>query len=160
LDKACEVLGIRLIHVPVDPKTSRFCAKAARKRMSSDTILIYASAPSFPHGTIDPIEDLSKLALEYNCGLHVDCCLGGFFLPFLNKLGPGYALKDKFDFGCKGVTSISVDTHKYGFAAKGTSVVLYRNIQLRHCQYFAFPKWTGGLYISTLYVCGLGIGIF
>lgn len=151
IDKACQVLGIKLIHVPVDARTSRVTVAAIRKRMSADTIMIYSSAPSFPHGIIDPVEELGQVALEYNCGLHVDCCLGGFFLPFLNKLGGEYAVEERFDFSVPGVTSISVDTHKYGFAAKGTSVVLYRNKEFRHFQYFAFPKWTGGLYITPTY---------
>jgi len=148
IDKACEVLGIKLIHVPIDPKTSRVVPSELRKRMSRDTIMIYSSAPSFPHGIIDPIEELSKLAKEFNCGLHVDCCLGGFVLPFLKKLGPEYALKEKFDFELPGVTSMSLDTHKFGYAAKGTSVVLYRNKEFRHYQFFAYPQWTGGLYIT------------
>lgn len=151
IDKACQVLGIKLLHVPVDPVSSTVTVDAVRKRMSCDTIMIYSSAPSFPHGVIDPVEALGQLALEYQCGLHVDCCLGGFFLPFLNKLGGEYALKQRFDFSVPGVSSISVDTHKYGFAAKGTSVVLYANKQMRHFQYFAFPKWTGGLYITPTY---------
>jgi len=148
IDKACEVLGIKLIHIPIDESTSRVNADELRKRMSRDVIMIYSSAPSFPHGIIDPVEELSDIAREWGCGLHVDCCLGGFILPFLKSLGPNYALKEKFDFELSGVTSMSVDTHKYGYTAKGTSVVLYRNKEMRHHQFFAYPQWTGGLYIT------------
>ena len=148
IDKACEVLGIKLIHVPIDEKTSRVSPSLLRKYMSRDTIMIYSSAPSFPHGIVDPIEELSDIAREFGCGLHVDCCLGGFVLPFMNKLGGEYKLGFKFDFELAGVTSMSLDTHKFGYAAKGTSVVLYRNKEFRHYQFFAYPQWTGGLYIT------------
>ena len=113
--------------------------------MTRNTILVYASAPSFPQGVIDPIAELSDLAVKYDVGLHVDCCLGGFVLPFAKKLGFDVP---PFDFGCKGVTSMSCDTHKYGYATKGTSVVLYRNRALRQAQYFTYPQWTGGLYAT------------
>jgi glutamate/tyrosine decarboxylase-like PLP-dependent enzyme len=86
--------------------------------------MIYASAPSYPQGVIDPIEELSTVAKKFDVGLHVDACLGGFVLPFARMLD--YDLP-KFDFECPGVTSMSADTHKYGYASKGTSVVLYRN---------------------------------
>ena len=107
--------------------------------------MLYSSAPTFPQGIIDPISELSKIAVRHGVGLHVDCCLGGFVLPFAKKLG--YDIPD-FDFTLPGVTSMSCDTHKYGYAAKGTSVVLYRNKELRRCQYFCYPEWTGGLYVT------------
>ena len=105
----------------------------------------YASAPSFPHGAIDPIEQMSSLALKYDVGLHVDCCLGGFILPFAAQCGVAIP---RFDFSLVGVTSMSLDTHKYGCALKGSSVVLYRSAELRHCQYFCYGDWTGGLYTT------------
>jgi sphinganine-1-phosphate aldolase len=74
-------------------------------------------------------------------GLHVDACLGGFFLPFAKQLRDGIPA---FDFSCPGVTSMSADTHKYGYATKGTSVVLYRSKALRAHQFFTFPNWQGG----------------
>merc|ERR1712232_273817 len=124
------------------------------RKMCSNTLLIFASAPSFPQGVIDSVEMLADLALRYDVGMHVDCCLGGFVLPFARMLGSGYAEKvPNFDFECKGVTSISCDTHKYGYASKGTSVILYRNKDLRRAQYFAYPEWTGGLY-STPTIAG------
>lgn len=109
------------------------------------TILLVGSAPSFPHGVVDPISDLSALAKARNIGFHTDACLGGFVLPFAQKLG--YAVP-QFDFRLPGVTSISADTHKYGYAAKGTSVVLYRTQALRRYQYFTAADWPGGLYFS------------
>jgi glutamate/tyrosine decarboxylase-like PLP-dependent enzyme len=145
-DKACDILCVKLIKIPVDTTTFRVDPRAVRRRLSSNTILIVGSAPNYPQGTIDPIEELSAIALQHGCGLHVDCCLGGFVLPFARELG--YDLGGNFDFGVKGVTSMSCDTHKYGYALKGTSVVLYRSKALRRHQYFTYPQWTGGLYCT------------
>mmetsp|Transcript_21233 Transcript_21233/g.36243 ORF Transcript_21233/g.36243 Transcript_21233/m.36243 type:complete len:270 (-) Transcript_21233:803-1612(-) len=107
--------------------------------------MIYASAPSYMHGVIDPIPELSKVAKRNNIGLHVDACLGGFFLPFAKQLGYDII---PFDFSNPGVTSISADLHKYGYGPMTRSVVLYRNEDFRQAQYFAYPKFTGGLYAT------------
>lgn len=144
-DKACELMRIKLVKVAVDPRTQRVLVKRVRKAINSNTILIVGSAPQFPHGSIDPISELSALAVKYGVGLHVDCCLGGFFLPFARRLG---APIPPFNFELPGVTAISCDTHKYGYAAKGSSVVLYRNKDLRHCAYFKYADWPGGLYAT------------
>lgn len=144
IDKACEILGIKLVKVPVDPKTMQADLDAVRWNLTANTIMIYSSAPNFPHGVIDDIEALSRIAKQNDVGLHVDCCLGGFILPFARQLRK----LPRFDFALPGVTSMSCDTHKYGYAAKGTSVVLYRNQELRRHQYFAYPDWTGGLYVT------------
>lgn len=146
LDKAVELLGLRLIKLPVDPVTFVLRPEDVERAVTSDTILIYGSAPCFPQGTIDPIEELSRIAKKYGVGLHVDACLGGFVLPFAAEAG--YDDVPRFDFGCEGVTSMSLDTHKYGYASKGTSVVLYRHNDLRRAQYFSYAKWTGGLYAT------------
>ena len=145
IDKACEILNIRNVKIPTDPKTHKLDVNAMRKAITSDTIMLYASAPQFAQGVVDDVASCSALALKHGIGLHVDCCLGGFVLPFAKKLG--YPV-DEFDFSLEGVTSMSVDTHKYGYASKGTSVVLYRNKELRRAQYFTYPKWTGGLYCT------------
>eukprot|EP00544_Gedaniella_sp_CCMP2646_P012986 CAMPEP_0202500582 /NCGR_PEP_ID=MMETSP1361-20130828/33610_1 /ASSEMBLY_ACC=CAM_ASM_000849 /TAXON_ID=210615 /ORGANISM="Staurosira complex sp., Strain CCMP2646" /LENGTH=601 /DNA_ID=CAMNT_0049133083 /DNA_START=44 /DNA_END=1849 /DNA_ORIENTATION=+ len=145
VDKACELLGIRKVSVEVDPVTFALDPRQIEKRITSNTILIYASAPTFMQGVIDPIEELSDVALKYDVGLHVDACLGGFVLPFAQKLG--YDIP-KFDFECPGVTSMSADAHKFAYACKGISIVLYRNEELRHAQYFSYAKWSGGLYAT------------
>lgn len=124
LNKACEILNIRLIQLEPDPITFRLRPRDVEKYISSQTILIYSSAPNYPQGTIDPIEELGAIAKRHHVGLHVDACLGGFVLPFARKLG--YDIP-KFDFEVDGVTSMSCDTHKFGYSCKGTSVVLYRN---------------------------------
>jgi sphinganine-1-phosphate aldolase len=113
--------------------------------INSNTVLLVGSAPNFPHGIIDDISALSKLALKRKIPLHVDCCLGSFLVPFLERAGFETEL---FDFRLKGVTSISCDTHKYGFAPKGNSTVLYRSAALRTYQYFIAPNWSGGVYAS------------
>ncbi|MBT9166616.1 MAG: putative sphingosine-1-phosphate lyase [Chloroflexi bacterium] len=135
---------LRIIHIPVDADY-RADVAATRKAISRDTIVIAGSAPSFPHGIIDPIEELSELARANGVGFHTDACLGGFVLPWAKRLG--YDIPP-FDFRLPGVTSISADTHKYGYAPKGTSVILYRGRELRHYQYFKATDWPGGLYFS------------
>ena len=109
-------------------------------------MLIVGSAPNFPHGIIDDIPSLSKLALKRKIPLHVDCCLGSFLVPFLEAAG--FDSGALFDFRLRGVTSISCDTHKYGFAPKGNSTCLYRSEALRTYQYFISPDWAGGVYAS------------
>jgi len=116
--------------------------------INKNTIALVGSAPSFPHGVVDPIEQLSELARQRGIGCHVDACLGGFILPWAEKLGYPVPL---FDFRLPGVTSMSADTHKYGYAAKGTSVVLYRSPELRHYQYYTVADWPGGLYFSPTF---------
>ncbi|HEU0296471.1 MAG TPA: aminotransferase class V-fold PLP-dependent enzyme [Anaerolineales bacterium] len=146
-DKASQYFGIKAIHLPVD-SNFRADVEAARKAIGRNTVVIVGSAPSFPHGAIDPIEELSELARQYGIGFHTDACLGGFVLPWAERLG--YAVP-KFDFRLPGVSSISVDTHKYGYAAKGTSVILYRGQDLRHYQYYIATDWPGGLYFSPTF---------
>lgn len=142
--KGCYYFGVKCVVVPVG---ADFRADVAgyKKSITSNTVAIAASAPTFPHGAIDDIEALGVLAQSHGIGFHVDSCLGGFLLPWLKALGH---IRKKFDFECPGVTSMSVDIHKYGFGPKGSSVVLYRNKQLRQYQFFTFTEWPGGIYCS------------
>ncbi len=146
-DKAAQYFGIKLVKVPVGPDY-RADVAATEKAINRHSICIVGSAVSFPHGVIDPIEELSELARKRGIGFHTDACLGGFILPWADKLG--YDIPP-FDFRLPGVTSISADTHKYGYAAKGTSVVLYRTPELRHYQYYKVADWPGGLYFSPTF---------
>jgi sphinganine-1-phosphate aldolase len=143
--KAFHYFGIKGISIPVGADY-RVDMAAVRKAISPNTILLVGSAPSYPHGVVDPIRDLSDLALEKGLLLHVDACVGGFMLPFVRRLG--YAVPD-YDFALPGVTSMSADLHKYGYAAKGASVVLYRNAELRKHQFYVYTEWPGGIYGST-----------
>jgi len=120
--------------------------KAMGRAITDNTVVLVASAPQFPHGIIDPVQEVARLALKNNIGLHVDCCLGGFILPFMDKAG--FKI-DPFDFSVKGVTSISADTHKYGYTPKGTSLVMYANHALREKQYFIDSGWQGGIYATS-----------
>jgi glutamate/tyrosine decarboxylase-like PLP-dependent enzyme len=142
--KAAHYLGMKVIRVPV---TADFEAdvEAMRLRITPNTVALAGSAGSYPHGVVDPISKLSDLALEYKLGLHVDGCLGGFILPWIEKLG--YAVP-VFDFRLPGVTSISCDTHKYGYSLKGTSTINFRSKELRRYMFFAQEDWSGGVYAS------------
>ncbi|XP_051504453.1 sphingosine-1-phosphate lyase 1-like isoform X2 [Myxocyprinus asiaticus] len=144
-DKAAHYFGMKLIHIALDKKTMKVDVKAMRRAISKNTAMLVCSAPQFPHGIMDPVGEVAKLAVKYNIPFHVDACLGGFLIVFMQKAG--YKL-DPFDFRVKGVTSISADTHKYGYAPKGSSVVLYCDRKYRHYQYFVAPDWQGGIYAS------------
>jgi sphinganine-1-phosphate aldolase len=143
-DKASQYFGIKMIRTPFGDDF-RADVSAVKAAITDNTIVIVGSAPPFPHGVVDPIQELSELARERGIGFHTDGCLGGFLLPWAEKLG--YPVPP-FDFRLPGVTSISADTHKYGYAAKGTSVVLYRGKDLCHYQYYVNTEWPGGIYIS------------
>lgn len=146
-DKASQYFNIKMIRVPVGPDLRADVAET-KKAITKNTIVIVGSAPNFPHGIVDPVEELSELARESGIAFHTDACLGGFILPFAKKLG--YDVPP-FDFQLPGVTSMSADTHKYGYAAKGTSVVLYRGLELRRYQYYTATDWPGGLYFSPTF---------
>jgi len=143
-DKAAHLFCIKLIRTPVrdDFKAD---VEAMHRAITRRTIALVASAGTFPHGVVDPIPQIAQLAHEYGLGMHVDGCLGGFILPFIEALG--YPVTP-FDFRVQGVTSISVDPHKYGYTPKGVSVILYRGRALRRYQYFTATDWPGGLYAS------------
>jgi sphinganine-1-phosphate aldolase len=145
--KAAQYFNLKLRLVPVDDEF-RVQTPAVEEAVNKNTIALVGSACNFPYGTIDPIEDLSEIAKRRGVGLHVDGCLGGFFLPWAERLG---APVPAFDFRLPGVTSMSCDTHKYGYAPKGTSVVLYRGAALRRFQYFTTSDWPGGLYYSPTF---------
>lgn len=148
IEKACYYFGMKLHKVELDDDY-KVNLKKVKQLINSNTVLLVGSAPNYPHGIIDDIEGLSKLAIKYNIPLHVDACLGSFIVSFLLKSKVhGDKPLPKFDFQLPGVTSISCDTHKYGFAPKGSSIIMYRDPKLRECQYYVSPDWTGGLYGS------------
>lgn len=144
-DKAAEYLNIRLIHIPVDAKTGKVNVSSMKWAISSNTIMLIGSSPNFPHGIIDPIPEIAKLGLKYDIPVHVDACLGGFLLPFMEDAGFPVPVGD---FSVSGVCSISADTHKYGFSPKGSSVVLYRHTKYRQHQFSVCTDWPGGVYAS------------
>ncbi|KAH3755971.1 sphingosine-1-phosphate lyase [Pelomyxa schiedti] len=144
--KAAHLLRVKLVRVPVRKPTLDADIRAMSAKLNKNTFLVVASAPSFPHGIVDDVEALAKMCLRAGVGLHVDSCLGGFVLPFAKQLG--YPVPN-FDFSVEGVTSMSCDTHKYGCAPKGTSVVLFASQELRSHAFFHDSEWPGGLYSTT-----------
>src|ERR1700693_4335219 len=144
-DKACHLFGVELRRAPVDPESTLVDVDWVDQNIDDQTVAIIGSACNYGYGTVDPIDQLSDVALRHGVGLHVDSCLGGFILPFGQDLG--YAIP-VFDYRVPGVTSVSADTHKYGYALKGTSVLTFRDQALRNSQYFFLTDWSGGKYCS------------
>ncbi|XP_075534206.1 sphingosine-1-phosphate lyase isoform X1 [Dermacentor variabilis] len=144
-DKAGEYLRIKVIHVPVDPQTMKVDVRKMKAAITGNTILLVGSSPQFPHGSIDPIKEIAELGAKYGISVHVDACLGGFLVPFMEEAG--FPLPP-FDFRLEGVTSISADTHKYGYTPKGSSMVLYRSRKYHHYQFSVATDWPGGVYAT------------
>jgi glutamate/tyrosine decarboxylase-like PLP-dependent enzyme len=173
------MMGLKLVQIPFDESPNcknpyQMDVKKCLAAVNENTIMIYSSAPSFPQGVIDPVTELAEIAVKYDVALHVDCCLGGFILPFARdeyhlalaslakKREAGASVEacakeeerirllevPPFDFTVPGVSSMSVDTHKFGYALKGTSVVLYKTKAMRQSQYFCYPQWSGGMYTT------------
>lgn len=138
--KAAHYLDVGIRTVPVDPRTFRADPAATRAAIGANTVLLVGSAVSYAHGVVDPIRELGEIALERGLLLHVDACMGGFLLPYFRRLG--VAVPD-FELHVPGVTSISMDLHKYAFAAKGASVLLHRDAALRRHQIYACADWSG-----------------
>nr|MBA2314874.1 aminotransferase class V-fold PLP-dependent enzyme [Chloroflexota bacterium] len=136
--KAAHYFGLELAEVPLGPDY-QIDVERYRAAVHADTVLLVASAPSLTLGMVDPIADLAPLAAERDIGFHVDACVGGFFLPFVEKLG--YAVP-RFDFRVPGVTTISADLHKFGYAAKGASLIMSRDQDVFEHQPFRFGGGT------------------
>lgn len=133
--KAAHYFGVRAVVVPVGAD-HRADVDAMAAAIDGSTVLLVGSAPSYAHGVIDPIEALGRLALDRGVRLHVDACIGGWVLPFLDTAAP-------WNLGVAGVTSLSVDLHKYAYTPKGVSVLLHRDPSLRLPQFFACADWPG-----------------
>lgn len=143
--KACHLLGVRQVRVPVRADL-RVDVDAMRGAITADTVLVVASAPSYPYGVVDPVPEVAALAAEQGLLCHVDACLGGLILPFWEQLGEPVP---PWDFRVPGVTSISADVHKYGYSFKGASVVLFADEALANRRWwFDDDVWGGGLYAT------------
>jgi glutamate/tyrosine decarboxylase-like PLP-dependent enzyme len=145
-EKACALLEMRLVRTPLRPDTTA-AVDALRAAVTDRTIALAASAPNYPFGTIDDLPAVAALAAERRLHLHVDACVGGFALPWLRRAGAGGI--PAFDFSLPGVTTMSADLHKYGFAARGISLVLYRDRTLQQQAIFRLGTWTGGPYVTA-----------
>ncbi len=143
--KAGHLFGVEMKVAPVDPVTTQVDLDWVAANIDAGTVALIGSACNYGYGTVDSITELGQVALEHGIGLHVDGCLGGFILPFGRELG--YDIPP-FDFAVPGVTTISADTHKYGYALKGTSVLAFADQSLRNSQYFYLTDWSGGKYCS------------
>lgn len=134
--KAAHYFGVRAVAVDVDPVTKRAVPAAMASACDDSTVLIIASAPSFSFGVLDPIEEIAAIGEAHGIRCHVDACIGGWVLPHLDNVPP-------WDFRVPGVTSVSVDLHKYGYTPKGISLLLHRSAELRRSHYFAWSAWPG-----------------
>ena len=143
-NKAAHYLDIKINMTPVKDNL-RADVAAMKNAITKNTIILGGTAVTYPHGMVDPIEEIGALAEKKNLWLHVDACLGGLMLPFLKRLG--YEIPP-YDFSVPGVTSISADIHKYAYTPKGVSTVMYRNRDFRKFQIFAYADWSGGVYAT------------
>ncbi len=143
--KAGHDYGVEIRKIPVKPDW-RVDLSAMSNAIDSQTVLVVGSAPQYPQGVIDPIPEIAALAANAGTSCHVDACMGGFVLPFMESLGYPVA---PWDFRVAGVTSISADIHKLGYSPKGASVLLHRTEEMRSHQIFFFDGWLGGFYAST-----------
>lgn len=143
--KACKYLDVtqRFTEVTDDGRADPEAIEAA---INAKTALLVASAPGYPFGVIDPVTDIAAIAAERDLLCHVDACLGGWLLPFWEKLGESVV---PWDFRVEGVTSLSADIHKYGYCFKGISTITYRDPELFERQVFMYDEWPGGLYASA-----------
>ena len=137
--KACQILNVEYRMCQVNPLTNKAAVWDMKRLIDSNTILLVASCPSFPYGIVDPVREIGELALRYDIGLHLDCCLGGFMVPFTE-------LSEMCDFRTPGVTSISADLHKFGETPKGISILMFRNQIIKKYLTFVDLGWTGGFY--------------
>ena len=146
--KAAEYFGlkIKLLPLTADLRTD---ASQLENMITANTAMILGSAPEYPHGTIDPIEQMAAIALRHGVPMHVDACVGGFILPFMEMNGRDVPV---WDYRAPGVTSISADLHKYGFAAKGASTITYRDLSYFKHQMFVSQDWPGGVFASPRYL--------
>jgi sphinganine-1-phosphate aldolase len=138
--KGAYLLGVDVVTVPVDPTTFRVRPDAVAAAIDERTAMVVVSAPSYAHGVIDPVAEVAALAEQHGVLCHVDACIGGMLLPYLRRLGVPLP---PVGMDVPGVTSLSVDLHKYAYATKGTSVLLFRDAQLRRHSYYAFAGWPG-----------------
>ena len=144
--KACEFFDVKLVVVGVD-RDLRFDLRAFERAITANTVLMVSSVPNYPYGYCDPVDPLAKLALKHDIGLHLDMCMGGFLVPFAKDLG--YKLPElAYDFTVKGVSSISVDPHKYGLSAKGVGVLLFSEHEIQQALYFCKADGPSPPYVS------------
>jgi len=144
--KAAHYFGVRPVLVPVDADTGRAVPSAMAAAIDAKTVLVVGSAPSYAHGVLDPISEIAAAAAVRGVRCHVDACIGGWLLPYLRRDDPTL---EPFSFEVSGVTSMSVDLHKYAYTPKGASLLLHRSPELRRAQYFSSARWPGYTMINS-----------
>lgn len=142
--KAAEYFGVKVRLLPRTPDL-RADVSQLKRLINRNTVMVLGSAPEYPNGTIDPIAEMGAIAQAAKVPMHVDACVGGFILPFMEMNGVDLP---EWDFRVPGVTSISADIHKYGYASKGASTILYRDLDLLKHQMFVYQDWPGGMFAS------------
>ncbi|WP_333638888.1 aspartate aminotransferase family protein [Pyrobaculum aerophilum] len=152
--KAAHYLGLKVKIVDIN-HNKKVDVEALKNAITNKTALVAVSAPNWPYGTIDPVKEVAEITREKNILLHVDACVGGFILPFFEKLGEKV---EPFDFRVEGVTSISADIHKYGYAPKGASVVLFKNADLKKESIFVDLTNPGYIFVNTAVLSSRSVG--
>ena len=145
--KAAHYLEMKAIDIPVVPETKKVDVEKVKEKVNENTALIVVSAPNFPYGTIDPIKEIAEFVKDKDIPVHVDACLGGYVLPFMRELGEPVP---PFGFEVEGVTSLSMDTHKYGYAPKGISILLFRTGEYKEGTIYVDLKWPGYPFINNI----------
>ncbi|WP_033221638.1 pyridoxal phosphate-dependent decarboxylase family protein [Kitasatospora phosalacinea] len=153
--KAGKYLKVKVVAVPVDPETFRAVPAAMAAACTERTVLVVASAPSYAHGVVDPVAEIAAAAAGRGLPCHVDACVGGWLLPWLAEAG---AEVPAFDLSVPGVTSLSCDLHKFGYAPKGASVLLFRDQAMRLAAYFACAQWPGYPVVNSTVQSSKGAG--
>lgn len=154
IHKTAKYLDLKVITVPQNADLTADM-DALEKAIGPNTIGIVASAPNWPYGHVDPIEEMGQLAIERQLWLHVDACVGGYILPFMRELGEEIP---PYDFSVPGVRSIAADLHKYGYAPKPCSTVLWRSQEEQRFHYLPVTEWACGLYLSQSFVGSRPLG--
>jgi len=146
IKKAADYLGLRITLTGVNPETKKADVEAIKEELGGDVALVVVSAPNYPYGTVDPVKDIAEVAADKGIPVHVDACIGGFILPFMERLGERV---ETFDFRIEGVSSVSMDVHKYGYAPKGSSVLLFRGKEPKKGSLYVDLTWPGYPLINT-----------
>ncbi len=152
--KAADYLGLRVKRVGID-EDKKVDVEQLKEAVSDKTALIAVSAPNWPYGTVDPVKEVAEFAADSNVLLHVDACLGGYILPFLERLGENVP---EYDFRVEGVTSMSMDLHKYGYTPKGASILLFRNAELKKCSMYVDVSSPGYIFVNTAVLSSRSVG--
>lgn len=154
-EKAAEYFDLKLKIVPIEQESKKVDLEKFKEAINENTALVVGSAPNFPYGTVDPIKEMGQVAKDTGTLFHVDACVGGFILPFLEKLGEKVPV---YDFRVEGVTSFSMDTHKYGYALKGSSVLLFRDHEMKKYSNFINVSWPSYIYVNTSILSSRSVG--